>query len=233
MSGSRGGWRWPAVLAVCSLTLAASLWSIGSAAPPDVPLTGPAPDLSSRSSTLAPVPGPAPDLTAEPDEPVATWSTHPATVDDEPDRVQDPTALSIPRLSIKVPVVPTTVRADGQMSLPDRPTELGWYAYGPRPGDDVGSAVLGGHLDSRRYGVGPLVQLRRLERGDQVVVTSKGGRQVFVVTDVQRIRKRALPLRELFRRTGPAELRIITCGGPYEPRAGGYQDNVVVTAEPK
>ncbi len=45
-------------------------------------------------------------------------------------------------------------------------------------------------------------------------------------------RKRALPLEELFRRDGREVLTLITCGGPYLADAGGYQDNVVVSAVP-
>ncbi len=37
---------------------------------------------------------------------------------------------------------------------------------------------------------------------------------------------------ELFARSGPARLTVITCGGPYLADQGGYQDNVVVTAVP-
>ncbi len=162
-----------------------------------------------------------------------TWSAHPAVPDDTPADRSEPTGLSIPRLSLRIPIVPTTLEPDGQMALPDRPSEIGWYAYGPTPGADAGSAVLGGHVDSRRYGVGPLVKLQRLERGDTIVIASAQGRTSFSVTAVERISKRALPVRDLFRRTGSHELRIITCGGPYDPRSGGYRDNVVVTARPR
>jgi hypothetical protein len=52
----------------------------------------------------------------------------------------------------------------------------------------------------------------------------------FRVDSVRLISKRAVPLAEVFDRDGPARLRIVTCGGPYVPARGGYQDNVVVTA---
>lgn len=162
-----------------------------------------------------------------------TWSAHPAGPDAAAGDRAVPTGLSIPRLSLSVPIVPTTLEPDGQMALPDRPTEIGWYAYGPTPGAEEGSAVLAGHVDSRRYGIGPLVKLQRLERGDTIVVTSAQGKTTFSVTAVERISKRALPVRDLFRRTGSPEVRIITCGGPYDPRSGGYQDNVIVTARPR
>jgi sortase (surface protein transpeptidase) len=138
----------------------------------------------------------------------------------------------ISRLGVSMPVVPTGVASGGQMALPDHPQQVGWYRYGPRPGELSGSVVLGGHVDSRAYGIGPLAALGRLERGDRIVVQQAAGRQVYRVRSVQLITKRALPVAALFDRSGPAALRILTCGGPYDPSRGGYQDNLVVTAVP-
>ena len=114
------------------------------------------------------------------------------------------------------------------MALPKRPTEVGWYAYGPRPGDR-GSAVLGGHRDSRRYGTGPLTALEQLRSGDDIVVVHASGRVRFRVQSVESIGKRALPVQEIFDRDGKPMLRIVTCGGAFV-RGKGYTDNVVVTA---
>ena len=132
-----------------------------------------------------------------------------------------------------MPVVPTTVDDAGLMALPERPTSIGWYSYGPRPGAK-GSAVLGGHIDSRRYGIGPLAKLQRLSRGDEIIVRSGStGSLTFTVESVRVIKKQALPLDEIFDRDGSPRLRIVSCGGPYVPARGGYQDNVVITATPR
>jgi hypothetical protein len=110
---------------------------------------------------------------------------------------------------------------------------LGWYRFGPAPGAGTGSVVLAGHLDSVRYGLGPLVGLREVEVGDGVRVTrSDGTVEDYTVVDVRRFEGSALP-EELFARTGPERLRIITCGGEYVPDQGGYQQNLVVTAVPR
>jgi hypothetical protein len=129
-------------------------------------------------------------------------------------------------------VRPVGVTPDGQMALPPRPEVLGWYRFGPAPGAGTGSVVLAGHLDSRRYGLGPLVGLREVEAGDEVRVTrSDGTATSYTVVDVRRYDRQALP-EELFARKGPERLRIITCGGDYLPDEGGYQQNLVVTAVP-
>lgn len=129
-------------------------------------------------------------------------------------------------------VRPVGVAADGQMALPDDPAVLGWYRFGPAPGEGVGSVVVAGHLDSTRHGLGPLVGLREVGVGDPVsVLRVDGTRRGYTVVDVQRYDRQALPA-ELFSRGGPERLRIITCGGEYLPDRGGYQENLVVTAVP-
>ena len=83
---------------------------------------------------------------------------------------------------LKMSITAVTVDDKGAMALPDRPTEIGWYAYGPRPGSAHGSAVLGGHVDSREYGVGPLVGLKQLRRGDDIIIKTTTGTERFRVT---------------------------------------------------
>jgi hypothetical protein len=166
------------------------------------------------------------------DDGVLDWPTRQATPPPADGSRAGPRQLAVPRLSLEMPIVPMKVDGSGAMALPTKPTEIGWYAYGPRPGDPQGSAVLGGHLDSREYGIGPLAVLRRLHKGDVIVVETTTGRENFRVTSVRLIRKQALPLHTLFDRGGDRRLRIITCGGPYFSSRGGYQDNLVVTAIP-
>jgi hypothetical protein len=136
-------------------------------------------------------------------------------------------------VAIDAAVRPVGVAADGQMQLPPDPRVLGWYRFGPAPdAATAGSAVLAGHLDTRRYGLGPLVRLREVELGDPVEVTLiDGTRLTYRVVSVNRYDQQALP-DELFARSGAHTLRIITCGGDYDADAGGYQQNLVVTAVP-
>jgi hypothetical protein len=140
--------------------------------------------------------------------------------------------VQVPSADIDSAVRPVGVAPDGQMALPADPEVLGWYRFGPAPGAGTGSVVLAGHLDSERYGLGPLVGLREVEVGDRLRVTrADGTARRYAVVDVRRYDRQALP-EELFARTGPERLRIITCGGEYLPDAGGYQQNLVVTAVP-
>jgi sortase (surface protein transpeptidase) len=125
------------------------------------------------------------------------------------------------------------VADDGQMELPPDPRVLGWYRFGPAPQEDEGgSIVIAGHLDSNRFGLGPLVRLRDVQPGDMIDVRVQGGRTVvYEVRDLRRFDRQALPA-SIFARSGPELLRLVTCGGAYDADAGGYQKNLVVTAVP-
>ncbi len=63
------------------------------------------------------------------------------------------------------------------------------------------------------------------------VVTRPGRVRSYRVDSIERFDQQALPA-AVFARTGPERLRLVTCTGPYLPEAGGYQQNLVVTAVP-
>ena len=87
--------------------------------------------------------------------------------------------LTIPRLGLKMPITAVTVDDKG-VQWQYRPGPLvGWYGYGLRPGSAHGSAVLGGHVDSREYGVGPLGGLKQLGRGDEIIIKTTTGSERF------------------------------------------------------
>lgn len=163
--------------------------------------------------------------------PVATRSARLADL-----RVQataPPTRLTAPSVGIDAPVVPVGVEPDGLMEVPTIVAEVGWYAYGSAPGDDEGSIVLAGHVDSRSQGRGAFFALQDLQPGDEVRLDdADGATTTWVVTGRSTIEKEVVPLDELFRRDGPSRLVLVTCGGDFDADRRSYRSNVVVTAEP-
>jgi hypothetical protein len=142
-----------------------------------------------------------------------------------------PVRLTARDLGIDAEIDAVGVERNGSMTLPDDVDRVGWYRFGPAPGQK-GSAVLAGHVDDTEQGLGELAPIRGAEVGTRFAVTDAEGtttRWRVVARDV--IRKRALPLEELFRRDGPPRLTLITCGGPFLTEYGSYRDNVVVVAE--
>jgi hypothetical protein len=167
------------------------------------------------------------------DRPERGIRTAPASLRRQPhQRAAPPLEVAIPSVELRARVRPVGVTRDGQMELPADPAVLGWYRFGPAPGAPTGgSVVLAGHLDSREYGLGPLVLLREVDLGSAITVATRGGERLdYTVVRVQRFDRQQLPP-ELFGRTGRELLRVITCGGAYDPETG-YEQNLVVTAAP-
>jgi len=193
-------------------------------------LTRPAAEVGSRPSAETPPPSRTSAQTSDPATPVLGRAAS-ARPTPPPDAV--PSRVRIPALGIDAAVDPVGVARDGAVRIPRDARRVGWYRFGPRPGGGAGSVVLAAHVDSRTQGLGAFYPLREADRGDRVVMTSTGGRRwTYRVVAREVFRKRALPLEDLFRRDGREVLTLITCGRPYLADAGGYQDNVVVSAVP-
>ncbi len=141
-----------------------------------------------------------------------------------------PTRLRVDEVGIDAPIVATGVDGSGDLDVPG-PDDVGWYEHGPVPGAD-GSAVLAAHVDlGGREAV--FFRLDRVDPGDHLDVDfDDGSRRRFEVVENVLYDKAALPSDTLFRRGGPPLLRLITCGGRYDPASHHYLGNRVVTAVP-
>nr|WP_281352491.1 class F sortase [Phytoactinopolyspora alkaliphila] len=145
--------------------------------------------------------------------------------------VRPPERVTLAAAGIDAEVVPVGVEPDGQMELPENPDVLGWYMYGAAAGDEQGSVVLAGHVDSAGYGLGQLARLGEAAPGDEVVIETTDDRNVrYIVDRVESFAKSELPTAEIFHRGGEERLVMITCGGDFDERAGSYSENTVVTA---
>jgi hypothetical protein len=175
---------------------------------------------------------PVPTTPSAPSEtPSGSVRAHPATPAPADPRPA-PTRFTIRGLGIDLPVLPVGVAPDGEMALPPTPAQMGWYSYGPRPGDPGGATVLAAHLDMPGYGTGPIAAIDGLEVGDVVTVRSAATTTRYAVTDVRSIEKSRLDLAALFTRDGEPVLHVVTCGGTFDPERRRYDRNVVVTATP-
>ncbi len=142
-----------------------------------------------------------------------------------------PSTISIERLGLSgTNVLAVGVESNGEMTVPP-PLDVGWYRYGPTPGEP-GSAVLAGHIASG--GVpGAFRYLDQLEAGDMVTIGfDDGSTRSFIVDELIQVDKTNLPFDTVFARSGPSRLALITCGGEFDYNARSYTDNVVAIASP-
>jgi sortase (surface protein transpeptidase) len=187
------------------------------------------PASTSTSASSDAASGEVPTTAPPPD---ATVGTQPARIDDlAPATGPTPTGLVIDDLGIDAAILPVGVETDGAMEVPPA-DQVGWYRFGPAPGDD-GSTVLAAHVDyDGERGV--FFELRSIQPGATVeVLSSDGSRRRFTVDAVTQVAKVDLGTTAVFDRTGPPRLALITCGGTFDEDARSYRDNIVVTAVPE
>jgi hypothetical protein len=143
--------------------------------------------------------------------------------------VPRPTGLVIPAIGVRTRLIRLGLTASGALQVPTDVGVAGWYTGSPRPGG-TGSAVIAGHIDSVS---GPAVffRLRELRPGELVYVQRRHGPMaVFRVTAVQMVLKSKFPTAAVYGPVPNAQLRLITCGGTFDPATGHYLSNVVVFA---
>lgn len=145
-----------------------------------------------------------------------------------------PVRVELPSLDVRSEIRPVGVDRAGDLEIPENVAQVGWYRYGPRPGDPAGSTVLSGHVDSAEQGQGAFFRLRELRPGDPVVVRGEDGRSWrYRVVSREEWPKSEVPLDRIFSRGGAPRLTLVTCGGGFREDIRSYQDNIAVTAVPE
>lgn len=144
-----------------------------------------------------------------------------------------PASVSIPAIGVQSELITLGLNPDGTLAVPQPGPDYdkaAWYNGSPRPGD-AGPAVIEGHVDSAANGPSVFYELGSLVVGDRAEVTREDGSVVaFEVYDVRVVPKDDFPTLEVYGNTEGPELRLITCGGPFDSTAGSYVDNVIVFA---
>ena len=144
-----------------------------------------------------------------------------------------PVSIRIPSIEVRSDLLTLGANPDGTLQVP-RPgpdyDKAAWFDGSPRPGN-TGPAVIEGHVDSAENGPSVFYSLGALTAGDRIEVARADGSTVaFEVHDVRVVPKNDFPTFEVYGNTAGPELRLITCGGPFDGASGHYEDNVVVFA---
>lgn len=195
---------------------------------PQPPAAVALPSSSSPSSRPAQAPTPTPSAkrpgaSAQPTKPVTTGPVLPRSV---------PVRLEIPQLQVSSDLLQLGLNPDQTVQVPPlaKDSLAGWYKYSPTPGQ-LGPSVLLGHVDSAEYGPGIFFKLGALRPGSTLTVTrSDGTAAVFRVDRVVSYRKDQFPTLEVYGNTDSAQLRLITCGGKFDPSSHDYDSNIVAFA---
>jgi sortase (surface protein transpeptidase) len=142
-----------------------------------------------------------------------------------------PMTIQIPAIGVDAPVMRLDLNSNGTIQVPplDNHNLAGWYDRSVMPGSK-GTSVILGHVDDYN---GPSVffNIKNLRKGDLVDVTRTDGiTAVFTVDGVQKATKTNFPTSDVYGNVAYPALRLVTCGGPFDPKTGEYLDSIVVYA---
>ncbi|WP_353649054.1 class F sortase [Nakamurella sp. A5-74] len=145
----------------------------------------------------------------------------------------EPTTLTIPAIGVTdSPVLNMSAAADGSIEVPplDDTKSSGWFNGSPTPGE-IGPSILLGHVDSRANGPSVFYKLGDLKPGDEIQVARRDGTvATFKVDGVREYAKDKFPTQVVYGNLDHAGLRLITCGGTFNPSVGHYESNIVAFA---
>jgi sortase (surface protein transpeptidase) len=144
-----------------------------------------------------------------------------------------PVSVSVPAIGINSPLIELGRNPDGTVEVPsldDPDSTPGWYRNSPSPGT-LGPAIILGHVDSRAFGPGVFYSLQNLQPSDIIdVARADGTIAEFSIDSVETVQKSDFPTLRVYGNLDHAGLRLITCGGEFDPAASSYESNIIVFA---
>ncbi len=141
----------------------------------------------------------------------------------------EPQKITIPSLGVSSTLETLRLNQDGTMETPKDPALAGWYEPGPTPGSQ-GPAVIAGHV-TWNGAAAVFEKLKTMKAGDAIKVTRRDNKTVtFTVDRVAEYPKAEFPTLEVYKNLDHAGLRLVTCGGEFDPKKHYYNSNVVVFA---
>lgn len=137
-----------------------------------------------------------------------------------------PLRLKIPSINVNVAIEYVGVTSQGAMGVPTNTTTVGWFDYGPRPGER-GSAVIAGHFDGEHGDAGVFAHLSELKEGDKIFVEYRQGISIPFIVRTRRLYDPGYAS-DVFSRSDGAHLNLITCDGVWEGNKKSYSKRLVI-----
>lgn len=155
----------------------------------------------------------------------------PATPSSTPSAVAaatTPVRLRVPAIGVDTTLVRLGLTAKGELAVPTKAMDAGWYTGSPVPGQ-VGPAVIAGHV--HWSGINAVfARLTELAPGDRILVSlADRTTAAFTVDRVATYDKSRFPTALVYGALDFPGLRLITCGG-YDKVSRTYEANVIVFA---
>lgn len=141
-----------------------------------------------------------------------------------------PKRLIIPKIGLDAAIEKVGLTSSRDMASPDGPDVVGWFKFGPRPGNK-GNAVLDGHSGYADGRAAAFDDLPKLKVGDKLYVKDAKGKRITFVVRKKKLYARNASAAEVFGSAKSRRLNLITCTGAFDEAAGTHAKRLVVFAE--
>lgn len=140
-----------------------------------------------------------------------------------------PVRLKIPSIKVDANIQLVGIGRNGEMEVAKDISGVGWYAFGPRPGEK-GSAVLAGHFNGENGTAGVFADLNKLKKDDKLYIEDgEGTLTTFVVRESRTYDPGFAD--EVFSRNDGSYLNLVTCEGLWDEKKQSYSERLVVFAD--
>jgi len=141
-----------------------------------------------------------------------------------------PARILIPDIGVDAAIEYLGLTPSGDMAAPLGSTDVGWYRYGPLPGE-TGSAVMDGHVVGPAGEEGVFFKLNQLQAGAIIQIIDARGKMVsFTVIRSESFDQLDQPI-AVFSSSSGTHLNLITCGGDWDQVTRHYLKRLVVFAD--
>ena len=137
--------------------------------------------------------------------------------------------LVIPAIGVNAAIQKVGITSKGEMEVPENASKVGWFEFGPRPGER-GSAIIAGHFDGENGEAGVFYNLYKLKKGDKLFVEDGGEAPVIFVVLESRLYNPGYA-DYFFSRNYGFFLNLITCDGVWDGTKKSFSKRLVVFTE--
>jgi len=161
-----------------------------------------------------------------------THITIPTTTPTPPPKPALPVTVDIPSIGVHATkLMPLGLDKNGVIETPplSQPQTLGYYTRSSPPcvpGPSQVPFALIGHIDGNHQ-LGVLAKLKNLKKGDTVTIGLDNGQScTYRINKLAQYEKQDVPVQDVWGPTADAQIRVISCGGPFIGPPYYYRDNL-------
>jgi len=144
-----------------------------------------------------------------------------------------PTHIKIPSINVNAEIYYVGLDSNGAMDIKEDPTKVGWYEFGPRPGQN-GSAVIAGHYGWLGDKGSVFNDLHTLKSGNEVIIIDNNEIQItFIVREIKILDPNADASKIFNSNDNKAHLNLVTCNGTWENSKQTYSNRLIVFTDKK